>query len=167
MTNTATNVTAAPFASRTIPVHKTDEEGVLFINALSGVVQQPIEDRPEWADGLSCALLAERHGWYASRLGSQYADEHKMPEVFNYADLGWIGVTEEGEAVEIAADDEFRMEVISEVIGADRDEGTITGEGRTEVELSLDRTRTGDEVAALEHAQEQGFEPILKDGTHN
>lgn len=162
---TSTNV--IPLSERTIPVHKIDSEGVLLINAMTGQVQQPLDERPEWSEGLACALLAERHGWYSKRLGAQYADEHKQPEAFAYEDLGWLGVDEDGEPVELSADEEHRMETIAGALGLDREEGEIRGKTLAEVELSLDRERTEGEVAALEEAQEQGFQEVRRDGTNH
>lgn len=155
-----------PINDRTIPVHKADHEGVLLINAYTGVIQQPLDERPEWSDGLSTALLAERHGFYTQRLGAQYADEHKLPEAFNYADLGWIGLDSEGEPVELDADPEYRMEVLGEVLGLDRENGAFTKTTLAEVELAMDRERTEGEVAAFEGAKEQGFDSVKKDGTN-
>jgi hypothetical protein len=166
MTDATNSTNVVPLSERTIPVHKQDCEGVLYINAVTGLVQQPIEERPEWADGLACALTAERHGWYSSRLGAQYAAEHRHPEAYAYEDLGWLAINEEGEEFEIEADSEHRMEIIATVAGLDREEGTFTGANLTEVELSLDRTREAGEVAALEKAQEEGFEAVRGDGTN-
>lgn len=169
MTN-GTNV--QPISERTIPVHKTDHEGVIHVNAYTGIITTPNDERPEWADGLSTALIVERHGWYSSRLGQQYGDEHKHPAAFNFADLGWIGLDDEGEPVELDADVEFRMEVLAGVAGIDREEGILeTGTGRfknlAEVEIAMDRERTGEEIAAMETAQDQGFQEVRKDGTND
>ncbi|GJE18739.1 hypothetical protein [Methylobacterium marchantiae] len=163
---TSSNVVAHPASERTALVHKTDHEGVLIINALDGRITMPLMDRPEWADGYAVALLSERHGFYATRLGAQYADEHKFPEAFNVADLAWLVVNEDQDLVEIDADSEYRMDVLADAFGMDREAGAITGKDLTEIELSLDRTRTEGEVAALETAQEHGFGSATKDGTN-
>lgn len=152
------NVTTLPAAERTIPVLKDDHEGALLINAISGVVQQDPMERPEWADGLATALLAERHTYYSSRLGQQYADEHKEPEAFNFDDLGWIAVDAEGAELEMSASEEYRMEVIGAALGLDRENDTMAGTTLAEVELTLNRERTDGEVGALEETQREGFE---------
>lgn len=143
-------------------VHKSDAEGGLIIDRLTGHVIQPLMERPEWAEGLTLALLAERHGFYTTRLGPLYTAEMKNPEIFEFADLGWIGTTAEGEAVEIEADAEHRMEVIAKVTGVDRETGAHeTGKGwnlAAEVEVAMDQHRTDAEAAALLTSQEQAFD---------
>lgn len=139
-------------------VHKKDSEGAITIDALSGQVIPGQEDTPEWASGLVCAQLAARVLWYTNRLGEQFAKAHEVPEAYAFEDLDWIGVDEDsGDTVNIAADDEHRMEVLASAIGeVDREEGTIGGT-KAEAEISADRFRTDDEQAALEKSQEHGF----------
>lgn len=145
-------------------VHKKDHEGALTIDTLTGQITTPLMDRPEWAAGLAVADLAERLGFYASRLGDQFAQEHKTPQAIAFEDLGWLTVDEEGEAGAIEADMEFRMTVVAEVLGIDRPNDlsipTTVANGRVlqEVELSLDRERTPEEIAAFQEAQREEFE---------
>lgn len=153
--------TPTPISQRTILVHKKDAEGALIINALTGHIQQPLDERPEWSEGLTLALLSERHGYYTKRLGSGYTGSMQSPETIAYEDLGWIGVDAEGEPVELDADAEHRMGVIAEVLGITRtdnlsDTGAL-GTFVAEVEIAMDRERTPQEVAAFEHAQQEGF----------
>lgn len=144
--------------THTALVHKKDAEGALIIDALTGhIIQDPME-RPDWSEGLSVALLGERLGYYNTRLGHHFTDDMKKPEAYAYEDLGWIGVDGEGDPLEIEADAEHRMSVIAEVLGVNREDGTVTGTVAAEVEIAFDKERTGDEVAALELAQSHGFE---------
>lgn len=147
-------------AETLLTVHRTDHEGVLQVNALTGIITTPNDERPDWAEGLTCALLAEHKQFYASRLGEagvKLASE--TAEMLNYEDLGWIGVDEDGNEVEIEAQAEFRMNLIADLIGVDRETGEITG-GKVlaEAEIAMDRNRTPEEAAAFEHSQEVGFD---------
>lgn len=138
-------------------VHKADAEGMLQIDAFTGQVIPGQHDRPDWADGLVIAQLAERHIFYASRLGEKYADEHKSPEVFAFEDLGWLALDmNTGDEVALNADSEFRMEVMATVLEVDRESGNIKGV-LAETEVSSDNTRSAAELAALEEAQQGRF----------
>jgi hypothetical protein len=169
--NDNTSNTTAPLSDRTILVHKQDSEGSLIINALSGMVQQTLDERPEWSEGLTCALLAERHLFYSSRLGPEYAAEHSAPTAIAFEDLGWIAVDAEGEPVELEADAEWRMNVIADATGTIRsDDLSRTRQDDTKGELAhalldMDAHRTAAEVPALEKAQHEGF--AAKTGTDN
>lgn len=160
MNSTATAPTPKPelgLSGRVAHVHKKDAEGMLMIDAFTGQVIPDQHDRPEWADGLVLAQLAERHTFYTTRLGANYADAHKDPEVFAFEDLGWLGLNmEDGEETVIAADNEFRMEVIANVLGIDRETGAIEG-ALAEAEVYADDTRSPAELAALEQAQATAF----------
>jgi len=106
----------------TIPVHKSDEEGILLIDAMTGQITTPSVERPTWAEGLAVAMLAERTGHYEQRLGAQMAAGLRVPEAFNYADLSWIGVDEEGDEVEVEASHEYRTEQVAKMLGIDTTE---------------------------------------------
>jgi hypothetical protein len=153
----------APLGERTVLIHKKDAEGALIVNAMTGIIQQDQNDRPEWAEGLSTALLSERLQFYTTRLGPHFTDELRNPDVLAFEDLGFIGVDEEGEPIELEADAEHRMETISTVFGIDRERnedgvGTHTGYTVSEVEIGMQSTRSQEEQAAFERAAEQGFE---------
>lgn len=159
-------------------VHKKDAEGLLAIDAVTGQVIPSgtvidgtayNEDRPEWSQTdegqtLVLAQLAERHIFYASRLGADYASspEHKSPDIFAYEDLAWLALdSETGDEASIEADDEHRMEVIATYAGIDRSadlEDGHFGETLATMELALDNTRTGEEMKAFTEAQDRGFE---------
>lgn len=138
-------------------VHKKDHEGMLQIDAFTGAVLPEQHDRPEWADGLALAQLAERHTFYVNRLGPQYADEHKSPELYAFEDLGWLGVNmETQDEITIPADDEFRMDVVAQVLGIDRETGDVKA-ALTETEIARDDTRTDAEMRDLLESQKEGF----------
>lgn len=146
-------------------VHKKDCEGALTIDTLTGQITTPLMDRPDWAQGLAVADLSERLGYYAQRLGNEFAQGHKTPQAIAYEDLDWMTVDEAGEVAEtIKADTEFRMTVIAEVLGMARPNdlsipATVSnGRVLAEVEMSLDRERTPAEIAAFQDAQREAFE---------
>lgn len=146
-----------PTPARTVLVHRKDEEGALIIDAHTGKITQPADEVPAWANGLAVALLAERHGFYTQRLGTGYTDAMKTPDLLAYEDLGWLATGEDGEAVEIEADDEHRREVLAEVLGIDRSADAFDTKSLGEVEIAMDRNRTPEEMAAFEHSQTAGF----------
>ncbi|MDG4856397.1 hypothetical protein [Mesorhizobium sp. WSM4982] len=153
-------------------VHKQDCEGMLAIDAFTGQVILNA-DTPEWAKdlGLVSAQLAERHLFYAKRLGPAYAEEHISPEVYAYEDLGWLALVDDGtEANETvySADDEHRMNVVAQVLGLDRsadasEEANMGGNVLAEMEIASDMTRTQAEADALAEATHKQFE---KDQAH-
>lgn len=143
-----------------IIVHKAGEEGTMEVDALTGAILTQVDQRPEWAEGLAAALLQERHTFYELRFGkqsTQYAEVAKA-DAIEYADLGWIGVNEDGDEVEIEASAEYRSEVVAKALGIDTIEGSL-GDGVThEVEVDTKRhTMSQHERNALEQAQTQGF----------
>jgi len=108
----------------TIPVHKAGDEGILLIDAMTGQITTPSNERPAWSEGLATAMLAERWGFYEKALGVQMADQFRTPEAFEYADLSWVGVDEEGDEVEVEASHEHRSMVLAAALGID-----VTEEG--------------------------------------
>lgn len=140
-------------AETLLTVHRTDHEGVLQVSSLTGIITTPNDERPDWAEGLTCALLAEHRGYYTARLGAA-SPLASGGEMLNYEDLGWIGVDEDGHEVEIEANAEFRMNRIAEVIGVNRETGEITGNVLAEAEIAFDRNRTDEEAAALDRSQD-------------
>lgn len=106
----------------TIPVHKAGEEGIITIDAMTGQITTPSNERPLWAEGLATAMLAERTGFYERSLGVQMAETFRLPEAFEYADLSWVGVDEEGDEVEIEASHEHRSMVLASALGIDVEE---------------------------------------------
>jgi len=147
------------FTGHLTPVHKSGQPGAIDIDSYTGQVATPADQRPEWADGLALANLAERHKFYTDRLGPQYADEHKAPELLAYEDLEWLGVDmETGSEVTYPADTEHRMEVMATVLGIERDADTADIAGATTaVEMASDNRRTEAEMADFRQEQEAGF----------
>lgn len=148
-------------SGKSIAVHKKDAEGVLMIDALSGVVI--LDGAPEWATdlGLSMAMHSERVLWYTKRIGS-LPDELAKPEVLAFEDLTWFALNPtDGEETVIEADDEFRMEVLAQALDINRsiEDGvdTIAGKGY-EIHVASDNTRSEAELASLREAQEERFE---------
>lgn len=107
---------------RTIPVHKAGDEGILTVDAMTGTITTPAGERPIWAEGLAVAMLAERVGFYERALGALAAESLRMPEVFEYADLSWVGVDEEGDEVEVEASHSYRSEQLAMHLGIDTSE---------------------------------------------
>lgn len=110
-----------PTNRRTILVHKEGEEGSIEIDYDTGIVQTPIDQRPDWADGLANALIQERVTFYEARLGPAFGDEHKRPQAIVYQDLAWLGAGDDGEMTELAADEDYRMNVVAQVLGIERE----------------------------------------------
>lgn len=162
---------------KTIIVTKQGEEGGIEVDAFTGIVLNPNEN-PEWANGLTNALLAERHIFYSSRLGGLYTDEMKQPEAMAYEDLAWVHVTELDAPVlnpetglwdhvelnQLDADHEFRMNVIAEVTGIagdiDLEKGAFGKDAITQA-IALDNERDEAELAAMDEAAITGFEHAL------
>ena len=108
-----TSSSHAGLDGKPVLVHKKDCEGGLIIGSLSGRIIQPIMERPDWSEGLSVALLAERHEFYVTRLGTPPGESPMIA----FEDLGWVGVDAEGNAIELEADSEFRMDAVAESVG--------------------------------------------------
>jgi hypothetical protein len=140
-----------------VVVHNQGHEGAIVLDKLTGIIVTPNEDRPDWAGGLAVALLSEHRQFYTSRLGPSY----NTPDLFDIRDLGFIGVNEQGDEIEVSADYEFRMDYLAAALGLDREEGTF-GETVAEVEISMDHLRGPEEIGALEDA---GAELTERTGT--
>lgn len=151
------NVEGPGLTGKTAMVHKEGAEGILLIDALTGHVIPGQQDRPEWAEGLVLAQLAERHLFYTNRLGPQYADKHKAPELFAFEDIGWLGVDmATGDPIVSEASDEHRMNVVGTVLGIDRETGSVKG-SLAEAEIARDDTRTEGELKDFRAAQDKGY----------
>lgn len=148
-------------------VHKKDGEAVLLIDSYTGQILPESKHGPDgipgWATdlGVVMAMLGERALWYAKRVNGQMPEELKAPEVMAFEDLTWLSLNpSDGDETTIDADDEFRMEVLAQVLGINRSEedgvDTIAGKG-LEVYVSSDNTRSEAELAELREAQEERF----------
>lgn len=159
-----TNSPALGLTGHIALVHRKDAEGVLQIDAVTGQVLPGQHDRPDWAEGLVMAMLAERHIFYASRLGEDaYTAEMRNPEVFAFEDLEWLALKtspEENGADDeyvVEADSEHRMDVIAAALGINRETGEVA-DVLAEIEVASDNFRSQEELDALIAAQAQGFE---------
>lgn len=134
-----------PTGRKTITVHKEGEEGSLEVDFDTGIITTEVDHRPEWAEGLSTALLTERTQFYEQKLGPKYSEEHARPSGIAYQDLGWIGAGEDGELMEVSADRDYRMQIVADVLGIDRE---ATGDadaddrklGQTIAEVEIETT---------------------------
>lgn len=163
---------------KTIIVTKQDQEGGIEIDSFTGIVLNPNE-APEWAEGLTNALLTERHLFYSTRLGGLYTEQLKQPEALAFEDLSWVHVSELDEPVmneqtglmehvelkQLDADHEFRMSVIAEVTGIagdiDLEEGTFGADAITKA-IERDNMRTAEELASMEQAAQEGFKAVAE-----
>lgn len=102
-----------------ILIHKTGEEGAFHVDAMTGMILTPPEERPDWAEGLATAMLAERVGFYERRMGTNIPEVLRAPDAIAYEDLSWVGVDQEGDEVEIEASHEHRSEVLAELLKID------------------------------------------------
>lgn len=143
-----------------IIVHKEGEEGTLQVDAMTGALLTPTDDRPAWSEGLAAALLQERVTFYEIRFGkgSEAFKATVNADAIEFADLGWIGVNEDGDEIEIEASSEHRSEVVAKALGIDTIEGSL-GDGIThEVEVDTKRyTMTQHERNAMAEAIDHGF----------
>jgi hypothetical protein len=155
---------------RTLTVHKEGAEGTLQVNALTGRILTPVDDRPDWSEGLAACLPQSRITWYMKRLGEKHPTVQtiKDAEVVAFQDLDWVGVNADQQTVELDADPEFRMEAVTKVLGISED-GSEGLEGIS-YEPHSNRTRTRQEIEALDEGISQGFpdsnqEAAVKTGT--
>jgi hypothetical protein len=105
-----------------IAIHHADHEGAFHIDAENGRLVSKITELPAWAEGYAMALLKERSVWYTARLGAEGATTHLGKELADARDFGWIGLDAEGDTVEIECDNEYRMNVLSELLNLDRED---------------------------------------------
>ncbi|TPJ33698.1 hypothetical protein [Mesorhizobium sp. B2-8-3] len=151
--------------SKQIIITKTGEEGAIFIDHLEGKVLTAADERPEWADGLANAMLAERSGWYEKRLGKQLSAELARPETIAFEDLEWIGIDAEGDEVHLEADQDYRMDKLAEMMGIDRQD--FDGEKNfknaiASAEVAHTYATQPTSEATLEEAEGQSFTEAAK-----
>lgn len=146
-------------SGKTSLVHKDGCDGSIVIDAMTGIILTPVDERPTWAteDNLAAAAVSERFGFYEQRLGTEYARSIQYAELIDSRDLQWLVLDEEGALLEpIDADTEYRMDVIAKAVGADREEGTIT-DIAYEVAVSADVERTEEEAQAIDDMAKTSF----------
>jgi len=151
-----------------ITVHHVGLEGSIQVNAQTGIVATPVDDRPTWADGLVCALLAERLSYYygnevlAPRVSREHWPEFGTTPIIAYQDLGWVALTNEGEQVEIEADLSYRQSLVAGALGLNLDPEAEVLEGAISVEAAIagDVMRTTSEMEVIDSMAEVGFSPL-------
>ncbi len=142
-------------------VHKAGHEGVLLIDTLTGVIAPKQEDKPEWAESLVMAHMAERINWYSQKAGPSFPGY--LSETYAFEDLMWTQFSGEYDANEepiletLEYDEEFRMDVLAAFAGLDRETGEVTGRVLAEKAIAGDQYRTPEELAALEASQQERF----------
>lgn len=138
-------------------IHKEDAPGVILLDLAGRIVTEPF-DMPEWApEGISVGLLAERTRFYEQRLGPVLAAPFLNTNAINVEDIGWVAVDEDGQQVELSANEDYRMEVLAAVLEVDRDEGTIA---HASTDIMLDTqpaVYTAEELGAQEQAKASAF----------
>lgn len=135
-------------------VHCPGHDGALMIDHETGViVGPPLDERPEWAEGLAMALLHEHYRYYTLRTGPAYQE----PDVFAMGDLAWLGVDAEGDEMEVPASDDVRQDRLASMLGIDRETGDIAGV-LVEVEHSFDVLRAPEDIGAIAASQAEGFD---------
>lgn len=147
--------------TKTLIVHKEGEEGTLQIEAASGKIVTTLDQRPDWAEGLTTALVQERISFYESRFGAgSTAFQSLMNDTtaIEFSDLGWLGVDAEQNELEVSADPHYRSEVVAKALGIDTETGEMSHTALAEREVSREnRGRTPEEIAALEESVQSGF----------
>ncbi|MBK1871593.1 hypothetical protein [Taklimakanibacter albus] len=150
-----------PKDGKTLLIHKVGEEGTIEIDAMTGQLVTPVDDRPEWADKLAAASLAERIGWYEQRVGKTKAAEHLTTDgPIAFQDLTWVGLDDEQTEVEIEADNDFRMQCLGELLGIDleaAEKDADFGKVLADVSVAHQPQRTDAELAEMSEADKQGF----------
>ena len=160
-------------------VHKADAEGAITIDRFTGQIVTPLDERPEWAEELAVAQVAERHIFYTDRLGSLYTQDRQNPEIYAFEDLAWLGAreypvdapyvnpetgeTSDHEVLHFEADHEFRQQQLATVLGVEaevdqhgNETGSIVG-AMAEAVISDDNLRTPEELEAIEKEQMAGY----------
>lgn len=139
-------------------VHKEGEPGTLELNAAGRVVTEQF-DRPEWAGTSVLGLLAERNTFYQTRLGAELAEPLVTTNIINVLDLGFVAMDDEGNEVELIADDEYRQNVLAAALGIDRETGDIEG---SITDHYIDRDNAGYTLADI--ASKQDIDAVFGEG---
>lgn len=153
---------------KTLRVHLDGTEGTIEIDALTGIVKTNVDERPEWADGLTCALIQERVSFYfgndkiKTRLDrSKFEPAIMGAELIDMRDLSWTAIDPEtGEAVEVEADADFRMGAVAGLLGIDREDFDATSE--YEIEVAHDTSRTTEEAVTFSDVKDTIFPPTAE-----
>lgn len=137
---------ASPPAGQHYVLHKDGEEGVLVVSRATGQITTPLNERPDWSEGLATALIQSRAHWWQARTAPEIAAKHLDETVANADDFGFIGLDGDGIEIEIAASDEWRMEKMRE-LNAISDADLTSAAG---LELDLHGDTSAERITALE-----------------
>lgn len=148
MNDTATGLDGSP-----VLVHKEGSPGALTIGSLSGRILTPIMERPDWSEGLAVAQLAERAGWYQTRLGKDVSKH----SIIAFEELGWVCVDAVGNEFTTEADAETRMDIISELTGVVRTDDLSSTEQDHDADSELGHVLL-DETRDYQHNQPRAIE---------
>lgn len=148
---------------KNITVHKEGEEGTVLVDGASGKLITPVDQQPDWCNGLATCLVQERLSFYEKRFGAD-SDAFKTiqaADAVEFSDLGWLGMSAEGgDELEIFPTPEYRSEVVAKALGIDTETGEMSGKVLAEREVSREnRGRTQTEIEALDHSVDKGFQP--------
>lgn len=143
-----------------IAIHKHGEEGGLHIDATNGRITTVNEERPLWAEGYVKADMEDYKHWVTSRLGAGAPETLTSPQILEAGLLAWEGVDEEGDLVEITANDDTRTSLLATVLGIDTSADNFDNlmEGAVaEAMVNHDMTVNPTTEASLAEAEGQSF----------
>lgn len=143
-----------------VTVHKAGAEGTILVNPNTGKILTPIDQQPDWAEGLATALVQDRISFYERRFGegSVAFNDVMSADAIEFSDLGWLGVDASGDELELFADPSYRSEIVAKALGIDTESGEMSGTVLAEREVSRENMgRTQTEIEAMERSQAQGF----------
>ncbi len=149
-----------------ILIHTEGQEGGFFISAITGEIirDDHSEELPEWAEeALVNANLQERRTWYTQRIGETAFLKLGTPDAIEYKDLGWVAVDQEGDLVEIDADNQWRSENLANLLNIDTDADAFDKaiEGATHEALIADEYRKNPtDEETLAEVEGKSFEDV-------
>lgn len=150
---------------KTVLVHKEGEEGSILLDYDTGIVTTPIDERPDWADGLAVGQLQERRRFYEQKLGETTAaallEEVTEAKGIAFQDLSWVGSSETGENTELNADPDYRMDVVAKALGIEREAGdtdVLAVQGAiAEVEIDMQNRYVPSDVELIDEEMSKTF----------
>lgn len=159
---------------RTLVVHKEGAEGTLLVDYMTGKILTPIDEKPDWAQGLAACLPQERITFYLHRFGTEGKEIEaiKNADAVAMQDLSWVGVDANQEATELEADLDYRLELVGKLLDIDTETGAVPGTTQERELVMTNTRRTAEEQHTLEVAMNQGFPEVAseqgsKTGTHD
>lgn len=148
----------------TVLVHKENEEGTIQVRVSDGKIITPLDQRPDWAEGLAVALVQDRLSWYERRLGkesSAFKALEASQEAIEFSDLDFLGVDAEQQELEVYHDPATRSEFVAKALGIDTevyDEDKGIQGNLAEREVSRETMgMSATEINEMAEAQNKGF----------